>query len=168
MPTQNLILHLLNNPKYEKDILNELDEKIVQPYLKNRKAGDKIPCRYGNKENIFEMYTHDNLKELDFYQNCFNEALRIQPPVYYSSTVRMTEDVVAGGLHIRRGDQMWIGMSHLCNNPQEWQQPSQFIPERFDNSNSISLTPSGKKRNPYSFSPFLGGVRICLGKTFVE
>jgi len=114
------------------------------------------------------MYTYDGLKELDVYQNCFNEALRIQPPVYYSSTVRMTEDVVAGGLHIRRGDQMWIAMSHLCNNPQEWQQPSQFIPERFDNSNPISLTPSGKKRNPYSFSPFLGGVRICLGKTFVE
>jgi len=51
--TQNLILHLLNHPKYEKDILNELDEKIVQPYLKNRKAGDKIPSLYGNKENIF-------------------------------------------------------------------------------------------------------------------
>ena len=63
---------------------------------------------------------------------------------------------------------MWIGMSHLCNNPQEWQQPTQFIPERFDNSNPISLTPSGKKRNPYSFSPFLGGARVCLGKTFVD
>jgi cytochrome P450 len=30
------------------------------------------------------------------------------------------------------------------------------------------LTPEGKKRNPYSFSPFLGGKRICIGKTFVE
>jgi cytochrome P450 len=30
------------------------------------------------------------------------------------------------------------------------------------------LTPEGKKRNPFSFSPFLGGIRICLGKTFIE
>jgi cytochrome P450 len=30
------------------------------------------------------------------------------------------------------------------------------------------LTPSGKKRHPLSFSPFLGGKRICLGKTFAE
>ena len=63
---------------------------------------------------------------------------------------------------------MVIFMAALCNNPQEWQQPTQFIPERFDNSNPISLTPSGKKRNPYSFSPFLGGARVCLGKTFVD
>jgi len=30
------------------------------------------------------------------------------------------------------------------------------------------LTPSGKKRNPFSFGPFLGGKRICIGKTFAE
>jgi len=78
------------------------------------------------------------------------------------------QDVEAGGLNIRRGDMMMICMAALCKNPEEWQQPNQFIPERFDNSNPISLTPSGKKRNPYSFSPFLGGSRICLGKTFVE
>jgi len=30
------------------------------------------------------------------------------------------------------------------------------------------LTPDGKKRNPMSFGPFLGGKRICLGKTFAE
>jgi cytochrome P450 len=34
--TQNLILHLLNHPKYEKDILDQLDTKIVQPYRENR------------------------------------------------------------------------------------------------------------------------------------
>jgi cytochrome P450 len=43
-----------------------------------------------------------------------------------------------------------------------------FIPERFDPESKYYLTPDGKKRNPFSFSPFLGGVRICLGKTFVE
>jgi cytochrome P450 len=30
------------------------------------------------------------------------------------------------------------------------------------------LTPNGKKRHAMSFGPFLGGKRICLGKTFVE
>jgi cytochrome P450 len=30
------------------------------------------------------------------------------------------------------------------------------------------LTPNGKKRHPMAFSPFLGGKRVCLGKTFVE
>ena len=30
------------------------------------------------------------------------------------------------------------------------------------------MTPSGEKRSHYAFIPFLGGKRICLGKTFVE
>ena len=30
------------------------------------------------------------------------------------------------------------------------------------------MTPDGHKRHPMSFAPFLGGKRICLGKTFVE
>lgn len=59
-------------------------------------------------------------------------------------------------------------MSHLCKNPNEWIEPNKFIPERFDSKSPFSQTPSGGKRNPFSFSPFLGGMRICLGKTFVE
>ena len=30
------------------------------------------------------------------------------------------------------------------------------------------LTPSGKKRNSFSWVPFAGGKRICFGKTFAE
>ena len=30
------------------------------------------------------------------------------------------------------------------------------------------MKPNGEKRHPYSFQPFLGGRRICLGKTFAE
>jgi cytochrome P450 len=30
------------------------------------------------------------------------------------------------------------------------------------------LSPNGAKRHPLAFSPFLGGKRICLGKTFAE
>ena len=59
-------------------------------------------------------------------------------------------------------------MYHLCNNPDEWIEPGKFIPERFNSESKYYPTPRGTKRNPYSFSPFLGGMRICIGKTFVE
>ena len=41
-----------------------------------------------------------------------------------------------------------------------------FIPERFDPSSKYYLTPKGTKRHPMSYGPFLGGKRVCLGKTF--
>ena len=59
-------------------------------------------------------------------------------------------------------------MWHLHNNPEEWIEPGKFIPERFDSNSPFYLTPKGHKRNPFSFSPFLGGSRICMGKTFIE
>mmetsp|Transcript_32639 Transcript_32639/g.31857 ORF Transcript_32639/g.31857 Transcript_32639/m.31857 type:complete len:109 (+) Transcript_32639:609-935(+) len=59
-------------------------------------------------------------------------------------------------------------MLHLHHNPDEWIEPAKYIPERFDPESEYFLTPLGKKRHPMSFGPFLGGKRICLGKTFVE
>ena len=80
----------------------------------------------------------------------------------------MSETVQCGKLKIRKGDMLTILMSHLCNDPNEWIEPERFIPERFDTNSRYFLTPKGQRRNPYSFSPFLGGSRICIGKTFIE
>jgi len=44
----------------------------------------------------------------------------------------------------------------------------EFIPERFDHSNDISLTPAGNKRKIFSWAPFFGGNRVCFGKTLAE
>ena len=59
-------------------------------------------------------------------------------------------------------------MYGLHRNPKEWREPNSFIPERFDPRSEYYLTPSGQKRHPMSFGPFLGGKRVCLGKTFAE
>ena len=80
----------------------------------------------------------------------------------------MMQDVDAAGLKIRKGDAILISMAHLCRDKNQWIEPDRFIPERFDSKSEYFLTPSGGKRSPFAFSPFLGGMRICLGKTFVE
>lgn len=59
-------------------------------------------------------------------------------------------------------------MYHLHRNKKEWRSPNEYIPERFDPESEWYLRPDGGKRHPMSFGPFLGGKRICLGKTFVE
>jgi len=54
------------------------------------------------------------------------------------------------------------------HNPEEWQRPDEFLPDRFDPDSDLYLTPTGKKRDPMSFIPFNGGKRVCFGKTFAE
>ena len=124
----------------------------------------------GEKANldVLKLINYDNNSDLQFYGMCFNESLRIQPPVYESSTIMMSETVQCGNLRIRKGDAISIDMGRMQNHPKEWQKPDQFIPERFDPKSSYFLRPDGKKRSTFSFSPFLGGQRICIGKTFIE
>ena len=60
-------------------------------------------------------------------------------------------------------------IAYLHHNPTQWVEPEDYIPERFDHKDDkYYLTPSGKRRHPMSFTPFLGGKRICLGKTLAE
>ena len=43
-----------------------------------------------------------------------------------------------------------------------------FKPDRFDSNSEWYKKPDGGKRSPFAFVPFLGGTRVCLGKTFAE
>jgi len=49
----------------------------------------------GEKANldVLKLINYDNNSDLQFYGMCFNESLRIQPPVYESSTIMMSETV---------------------------------------------------------------------------
>jgi cytochrome P450 len=77
-------------------------------------------------------------------------------------------DQQVGGLNVRGGDEMLIHIWGLHHDPKQWQTPHIFIPERFDPDKKQALTPEGKKRDPNSYLPFLGGHRICFGKRFAE
>lgn len=80
----------------------------------------------------------------------------------------LTKNDTIGKYKILKGTPFHIGMYEVQHNPNEWFEPEKFIPERFDPSSKYYLTPSGKRRHPMSFGPFLGGKRACLGKTFIE
>mmetsp|Transcript_99537 Transcript_99537/g.136786 ORF Transcript_99537/g.136786 Transcript_99537/m.136786 type:complete len:104 (+) Transcript_99537:1164-1475(+) len=103
------------------------------------------------------MLDSDKVLDLKYYSNCFNESLRIQAPVLMSTSVSMMETVKADFVTIRKDDAISIDMWGLHHNKAEWIDPEKFIPDRFDPESKYFLTPSGKRRNPFSFAPFLGG-----------
>ena len=54
-------------------------------------------------------------------------------------------------------------------NPAEWYEPEKFLPERFDPESKYFLSPStGKRRDTYSYIPFLIGLRSCPGQTLAK
>jgi cytochrome P450 len=62
----------------------------------------------------------ENIFEMNYFTNCFSESLRIEPPVTFTSSLMMSEDVQIGKYQIRKGENIEINMYRLHWNPEEW------------------------------------------------
>eukprot|EP00351_Strombidinopsis_sp_SopsisLIS2011_P005270 CAMPEP_0116878832 /NCGR_PEP_ID=MMETSP0463-20121206/10587_1 /TAXON_ID=181622 /ORGANISM="Strombidinopsis sp, Strain SopsisLIS2011" /LENGTH=175 /DNA_ID=CAMNT_0004527457 /DNA_START=1007 /DNA_END=1534 /DNA_ORIENTATION=+ len=149
-------MNCMKKPEYFEKIRKEIDTEIVQPFTGEKNTG------------ILDMLDFENVYNLKYYSMCFYESLRIQAPVLNSTTLQLTKTSKCNWLTISENTAITIDMRCLHHNAKEWIEPEKFIPDRFDPTSVYFFTPSGSKRNPYSFAPFLGGQRICLGKTFAE
>ncbi|CDW89465.1 cytochrome p450 [Stylonychia lemnae] len=113
------------------------------------------------------LLNFDNFADMPYLSNCINETLRIDsPPISFG--IELTEPIDLLGYKILNDHPVIININALHYNDEEWQEPNEYIPQRFDPQSKYFLTPAGKKRHPISFTPFLGGKRVCLGKTFAE
>lgn len=119
-------------------------------------------------EILNKVINGESCYAFDFINQIVMEALRYTPPLGSSSPFRALEDMQVGKYNIKKGDKLQLWIYQVHRNSEQWQRPQEFIPERFDPDHPLYLTPDGKKRNPYSFVPFNGGIRMCLGKTQAE
>lgn len=85
------------------------------------------------------------------------ETLRTRPPVL-DAVRTATEDVTLGDFRIRKGTMVSAAFTVTHNLPDLWSDPGAFRPERFLDSRPVA----------YSYSPFGGGVRRCIGASLGE
>lgn len=122
--TQNLLVALMKHPEYQDKLLQEFNTEIVQEHLKERVAGGELKSGDTVSDvDILDLINFENGSNMKLFINCFNEGLRMQPPVYLSSTVSMSQETQCGPLNFRKDDMISISMFHLCNNPAEWIEP---------------------------------------------
>ena len=73
----------------------------------------------------------------------------------YSRTVELDGHIIPKDSHV-------IPLLHAVHmDPEEWEEPEQFRPERF-------LSTEGKLQKPKHFMPFGAGQRRCLGDSLAE
>jgi unspecific monooxygenase len=91
----------------------------------------------------------------DYLDAVVKEALRLRPIV--PDVVRRVErPIVVAGYEIPAGAFLTPCMHLAHRNPATWPEPDRFLPERF----------LGAKIDPYTWFPFGGGIRRCLGMAF--
>lgn len=147
------------NKPYRMKLMNELKETFFEDFIK---------INPGKPVDLRHCITYEKMQNMTYFTMCFNEALRIEPPVIFSGMHKITVSTDINGVPVRKGDNVIINFHQLHHDPDQWQSPYTFIPDRFDHSSPYYLKPNGDKRHPLAFSPFLGGKRICIGKTFAE
>jgi cytochrome P450 len=72
---------------------------------------------------------------------------------------RAVQDDEIGGYNIPKETFVLWSTYTLHRHPDIWEEPELFRPERF-------LPEQAKRRPPFSYLPFGGGPRLCIGKSF--
>jgi cytochrome P450 len=102
--------------------------------------------------------THDDLGRLRYTRMVVEESMRIYPPVHTIAREALGDDTLVGR-HVPKGSAVMIVPWLLHRHVKLWQNPGRFMPERFSPENSVS-------RQRFSYLPFGGGRRICIGAAF--
>ena len=85
------------------------------------------------------------------------EALRLYPPIHIGNRIVAEPIDFEGGDPILPGERLFYSMYLTHRDPEVWENPGGFCPERFEH---------GRKTPPFSYVPFGGGPRACIGAAF--
>lgn len=104
--------------------------------------------------------TLNDLPNLPYTEWVVSESMRFYPPVWMMGRVALT-DVEMGGYHFPEGTVFLLSQWLLHRDPAIWHDPETFRPERWDPDQR-------EKVAAWSYFPFGGGPRICIGMPFAQ
>lgn len=100
----------------------------------------------------------DDVDDLPFAGRVFQEMLRMQGPVWFLAREAVEDDEI-DGTPIPAGTLVSLMLNRIHRNPEAWDDPDVFDPDRF-------LPERSEGRHPCAFVPFGAGQRQCIGKGF--
>lgn len=109
------------------------------------------------KNPKFEM---EDTGKMEYLHCVVKESLRLHPPAPLLVPRQTLGDVKIGGYHIPSKTNVFVNVWAIQRDPQIWERPHEFIPERFT-ENSIDY-----KGHYFEFIPFGSGRRKCSGILF--
>ncbi|KAI1376450.1 cytochrome P450 [Hypoxylon crocopeplum] len=106
----------------------------------------------------YEQLTGAELPQLEYLNAVIEESMRYFPPIAFGLP-RVSPGEMVDGHYIPEGTRVSVAQWIVHHNPQVWDKPYEFRPERWLKENELL---SQKGSQPASF-PFSAGPRSCLG-----
>jgi cytochrome P450 len=102
--------------------------------------------------------TFEDVPKLQLTERIFSESLRLYPPLWIIGRQAMA-DVKIGDYDVPKGSYCFVSPFVMQRDPRYFPDPEKFDPDRW--------LPEAKAARPkYSYFPFSGGSRSCLGENF--
>ena len=104
--------------------------------------------------------TVEQLNALQYTDQVIKEALRLYPPIHVGNRMAR-EDMEVQGYRVPAGTRIMYSIYLSHRDVDQWEAPERFCPARFDRQ-------SERRRPPFTYVPFGGGPRNCIGAAFAQ
>jgi cytochrome P450 len=103
--------------------------------------------------------TFDDIPQLKYTEAVLAESMRLYPPAWAIGRLSLEEHAL-GGYHLPVKSLVLLSPYIAHRDPRYWEYPDRFIPERWSTQ---SVREASQK---YTYFPFGGGARRCIGEGF--
>ncbi|XP_070540683.1 cytochrome P450 10-like [Ptychodera flava] len=142
--TSNTMVWTLDLLAWNRNVQEKLHEEITGVV----KKGDKI--------------TQEHLKHLHYLKAVIRESMRLYSVLPFFTRI-LASDVVLCGYHVPAGTTVIVHVGLMSRDPQFFDNPDQFIPERWLRSDKPI-----PRLNQFAALPFATGPRQCIGRRLAE
>ncbi|KAJ6345512.1 hypothetical protein OIU78_008215 [Salix suchowensis] len=118
-----------------------------------KKLREEIDLVVGTERLVDEA----DIPSMPYFQACVKEAMRLNPPVPLFDRI-CRENCKLAGYDIPKGITMIMNAYSIMRDPEIWDNPNDFIPERF-----LTGVDNAREKNLQVYVPFGGGRRMCPG-----
>jgi cytochrome P450 len=101
---------------------------------------------------------HSDVPRFEFATQVIQESLRLYPPFWMIDREAVADDQI-GDISIPRGSMVIVYVYGAHHAPASWENPESFNTDRF-------LKGNDKLRTPFTYLPFGGGPRGCIGNHY--
>ncbi|XP_058085704.1 cytochrome P450 71AU50-like [Magnolia sinica] len=136
-----------------------LSELMYHPHIM-RKVQDELEKVVGKNNTVEESH----LRKLHYLDAVLKEVLRLHPVLPLLIPRRPSASCNVGGYTIPKDTRVLVNAWAIHRDPDAWDRPFEFRPERF----LTEATKSDFNGNDFRYIPFGSGRRICAGLPLAE
>ncbi|XP_055811590.1 cytochrome P450 76A1 [Solanum dulcamara] len=133
-------------------------EWALTELLSHPQAMDKVKSEISQVIGPNKKFEECDIDSLPYMQAVLKESLRLHPPLPFLIPRKAIHDTKFMGHDVPKGTQVLVNVWAIGRDPECWDNPFEFKPERFLDSKLVDV-----KGQNYELIPFGAGRRMCVG-----